>query len=134
MTRQGRHLLTLLPPRMRHSTNLKSSRLIEQQTRKRIKTLRSNNGGKYTSHAFEKYLRENGIQHQKSTPYMPEQNGVTEQTNHTIIERARCMLFERDINMSLWAEAMVTSAYLKNHSPMKALANMMPEEAWIGKK
>src|SRR4051812_20219851 len=48
--------------------------LVEKQTERKIKTLRSDNGGEYTSHAFSRYLKEHGIQHQKSAPYVPEQN------------------------------------------------------------
>src|SRR3954463_8931624 len=68
--------------------------LVEKQTEKKIKILRSDNGGEYTSHAFSRYLKEHGIQHQKSAPYVPEQNSVAERANRTIVERVRCMLHE----------------------------------------
>ena len=61
---------------------------VKNQTSKRIKTLHMDNGGKYTSKEFETYLRKNGITHQKSAPYMPEQNGVAERANRTIVEMA----------------------------------------------
>ena len=52
--------------------------LAEKQTGKRVKALRSDNGGEYTSKAFECYLKDQGIQHQRSAPYTPEQNGIAE--------------------------------------------------------
>ena len=55
-------------------------------TGKRVKILRSDNGGEYTSKEFESYLKKNGIVHQLSVPYNPAQNGVTERMNRTIKE------------------------------------------------
>jgi transposase InsO family protein len=88
--------------------------LVENQTEKKIKILRSDNGGEYTSHEFDSYLKEHGIKHQKSAPYVPEQNGIAERANRTIVERARCMLHEQNVDLGLWAEAISTSTYLKN--------------------
>jgi len=67
---------------------------------------------------FEKFkafkaLKENGIHHQTSAPYVPEQNGVAERANRTIVERARCMLHEQNVDLALWAEAISTSTYLR---------------------
>ena len=67
---------------------------VENKTGKRIKTLRSDNGGEYTSNEFETYLKKHGIAHQKTAPYTPEQNGVAERANRTIVEMARSMLHE----------------------------------------
>jgi transposase InsO family protein len=108
--------------------------LVENQTGKRIKTLRSDNGGEYVSGAFNQFLKENGIRHQKSIPYTPQQNGVAERANRTIVERARSMLHSAELNYELWAEAVFTAVYLKNRSPTTALLDMTPQEAWSGKK
>src|SRR5215469_9456007 len=71
--------------------------LAENQTGKRIKILRSDNGGEYVSHAFKAYLKSNGIHHQTTVAYTPEQNGVAERANRTIVERARSMLHAQGI-------------------------------------
>jgi len=63
-----------------------------------------------------KALKDCGIHHQKTAPYTPEQNGVAERANRTIVERARCMLHERSVDLGLWAEAISTATYLKNRS------------------
>ncbi len=60
--------------------------LVKKETEKKIKTLHSNNSGKYTSQEFECYLKDQEIKHQKLAPYIPEQNGMAEQANHMIIE------------------------------------------------
>jgi transposase InsO family protein len=106
----------------------------ENQIGKRIKALRSDNGGEYISHAFDKYLKSNGIRHQTTIAYTPEQNGVAERANRTIVERARSMLHARDMKHEFWAEAVATAVYLKNRSPTKAVSDMTPEEAWSGSR
>ena len=106
----------------------------ENQSEKRIKTLRSDNGGEYTSKEFEAYLKKSGITHQKTAPYTPEQNGVAERANRTIIEMARAMLHDSKLEYEFWGEAMCTAVYLKNRNPTKAVPGMTPEEAWTGRK
>ena len=54
---------------------------VELQSGRRVKTLRSDNGGEYTSRVFKKYLSGKGIRHQRSAPYTPMQNGVAERMN-----------------------------------------------------
>ena len=108
--------------------------MVENYTGKRIKTLRSDNDGEYISTTFTQYLKSQGIQHQLTIPYTPEQNGVAERANHTIVEKARSMLYARDMDLKFWAEAVSTAIYLKNRNPTKALNNMTPEQAWTGEK
>ena len=60
-----------------------------------IGTLRSDNGGEYTSKYFEKYLQENGIKHQKTVPYNPQENGVAECMNQTLLNMVRSMIFSK---------------------------------------
>ena len=67
-------------------------------------------------------------------PYTPEQNGVAECANRTIVEKACCMLHAREMQSHFWAKAVSTAVYLKNQSPTKALSNITPEEAWTGEK
>jgi transposase InsO family protein len=66
--------------------------LVENQTGMKIKTLRSNNGGEFVSKKFDDLLHECGIERQTSAPYTPQQNGVGEPTNRTIMECARSMI------------------------------------------
>ncbi|CAK1592203.1 unnamed protein product [Parnassius mnemosyne] len=75
-----------------------------------------------------------GIIHQKTNPYTPEQNGVSERFNRTIVERARCLLFEAKLDKSFWAEAVNTVVYLKNRSPASGLDQKTPIEIWTGHK
>ena len=65
--------------------------LVENETGKKLKCLRSNNGGEYCSHEFEDYCSTNGIRRQKIVPRTPQENGVVECMNRTIMENARSM-------------------------------------------
>lgn len=105
----------------------------ENQTGKRIKILRTDNGGEYCSNQFNSFLSKCGIEHQTTIPYTPEQNGMAERYNRTIMERTRCLLFDSKLPKSFWAEAANTAVYLKNRSPTSDL-EVKPEEAWSKKK
>jgi hypothetical protein len=66
--------------------------LVEKSTGRSIKCLRTDNGGEYTSMEFKNYCKEAGIERHKTTAYTPQQNGVVECMNKTLLERARSML------------------------------------------
>lgn len=108
--------------------------LVERSSKKKIKTLRTDNGGEYTSTKFEKYLKTEGIRHELTVPKTPEQNGVAERLNRTLVEMTRSMLLDAKLPKKFWAEAVSTAVYLKNRSPSKPLQNMTPYEAWHGCK
>ena len=69
-----------------------------------------------------------------STPYNPQQNGIAEWKNRTIMEVARAMLHDQDFPMHLWAEAARTMVYVQNRTPHRVLKNKTPEEVFSGKK
>ena len=66
--------------------------LVENSSGHKVKKLRTDNGGEYTSTEFESYLKDEGIEHQYSIPKTPEQNGVSERRNRTLVETVRSML------------------------------------------
>lgn len=61
--------------------------IIENQKSCKIKILRSENGKEYCSKEYENFLKNNGIIHQKTNPYTPKQNGMSERLNRTIVEK-----------------------------------------------
>jgi len=105
--------------------------LVENYHDKKIKALRSDNGGEYTSNQFSKFLRDSGISHEKTAPYSPEQNGVSERANRTLVGRAKAMILDSQTSDNLWAEAIHTAVYLHNRSPTSA-KNKVPYELWTG--
>ncbi len=88
----------------------------------------------YTSNAFEKYLRCEGIRHEKTNPKTPQQNGVAERLNRTLVESARSMLLNANLSKQYWAEAVSMAVYLRNRCPIKAVEGKTPYEAWYGQK
>ena len=85
--------------------------------------MRSDNGGEFCSGEFESFLKSQGILHQKTVPKNPEQNGVAERKNRSLIEATRCMISDANISKSFWAEAVTTANYVINRSPCKAYEN-----------
>ena len=86
--------------------------LIENHLEKKIKTFRSNNGGEFTSNEFKELCKYSGIKRELTTPYNPQQNGVAERKNRTIMEVARAMLHDQDLPMYLWEEVSRTTVYV----------------------
>lgn len=106
--------------------------MIERQTEKKVKLLRTDNGGEFCSHEFNDYCRKEGIVRHHTIPYTPQQNGVAERMNRTIISRARCMLSNAKMSKRFWAEAANTACYLINRSPSIPLDKKTPIEVWSG--
>jgi transposase InsO family protein len=65
---------------------------VEHESEKKIKCLRTDNGGEYTSDEFDNLCQHEGIKRQFTTAYTPQQNGVAEWMNITLLERTRAML------------------------------------------
>lgn len=108
--------------------------MAEKQTGCKLKRLRSDNGREYINKEFDNFLKDHGIVHETTVCYTPQQNGVSERANRTLVEMARCMLENSKLPGSLWAEAINTSVYVKNRSPTKVLGIVTPYERWTGKK
>lgn len=93
---------------------------VSNQTGQTIATLRTDGGGEYVSTEFEKYLQLQGIHHELSVRYLPQQNGVAERYNRTICELARALIIDADLPKSFWAEAVSTAVYVRNRVPTNA--------------
>jgi transposase InsO family protein len=86
--------------------------LIENLSERKIKILRLNNEGEYTSKYFLRFCRDAGIKRDLTTPYNPQQNGVSERKNRTIMEAVKTMIHDQDLPIHLWAEAIRTTVYV----------------------
>jgi transposase InsO family protein len=96
--------------------------------------LRSDNGGEYVGKEFETWLLENGIRHETTVSYTPEQNGVSERLNRTVLESARSMLHFSSFPLELWAEASNCVVYLLNRVATRSVEGKTPYEVWKGVK
>ena len=65
-----------------------------------------------------------------TTPYNPQQNGVAERKNRTIMEDATAMLHDQNLPMHLWEEAARTTVYVQNRTPHRVLKNKTPKEVF----
>ena len=105
------------------------------QSGQRIRTLRTDNGGEYVSEEFTTYLKLKGIHHQLTLPHSPQQNGVAETMNRTLIESARSMIAHAKLPNKYWAEAVATAAYIRNRTPTTAIKeNVIPYKKWYERK
>ena len=107
---------------------------VEKSSGKQLKVFRTDNGGEYYSSKFENYLKTEGVRHDRTVPKTPEQNGVSERMNRTLVESVRSMLSESKLPQKFWAEALSTATYLRNRSPTAALSGKTPYESWTGIK
>ena len=106
---------------------------VENQQSQRIQRFRSDGGGEYISKEFTRLLDDAGIVREQTAAYSPEQNGVAERANRTIVGRAKAMLFSGGLKDEMWGEAVHTAVYLKNRSPTSALERgMTPLEVYTG--
>jgi transposase InsO family protein len=86
--------------------------LVENLFERKIKILRSDNGGEYTTKEFKYFCREASIKRELTTPYNPQQSGVAERKNGSIVESAKEMIHDQGLPMHLWAEAPNTTMYV----------------------
>nr|GEX02992.1 retrovirus-related Pol polyprotein from transposon TNT 1-94 [Tanacetum cinerariifolium] len=83
---------------------------------KTVRYVRTDNGTDVVNHTMIEYYERIGIFHQKTVPKTPQQNGVVERRNRTLVEAARTMLIFSKALMFLWAEAVATACYTQNRS------------------
>ncbi|UYV75180.1 hypothetical protein LAZ67_12002775 [Cordylochernes scorpioides] len=107
---------------------------IEKEKEIKVKQLRSDNGKEFTNHQMIQYLKGKGIKHQLTNVYTPQQNGISERYNRTLIEGTRALLIDSQLPLRYWAETMSTFAYLKNRTPCKKLGWITPEERFSNRK
>jgi len=80
----------------------------------KVKCMRSDNGGEFTSVNFEALLRRNRIRHDTSAPYSPHQNGTAERHCRTLFEMGRCLLIQARVAKEFWPYAVMAAAYTRN--------------------
>lgn len=74
---------------------------IKKETGKKVNTIRTDNGLEFVNSQMSGILFKEGVKHQKTVPYTPEQNGRAERDNRTIVESARILLFNANLPKAL---------------------------------
>ena len=95
--------------------------MAENPSRRKIKFFHSDHGGEFLSNEFSEYLMEHGIVQETSAPHTPQQNGVAEQMNQTLLRSARAMWEHSGMSKGFWAEAMGSAAHILNRIPRRGL-------------
>ena len=106
------------------------NRVVTTKFRRGIAACRSDNESIFTSRAFEAHLRNNGTVHQLTQPHHPQQNGVVERMNRTLMSTTRALLHHSGVPHRHWGEALMTAAYLRNRVPSRSIGGKTPLSLW----
>lgn len=98
-----------------------------------VKTFRSDGGGEYINEAFNNYLKLHGIKRQITAPNSPQQNGVAERYNRTVLTIARSIYYNTGLPEKLWPEVIATANYLRNRN-ITSVTGLTPYEALYGRR
>lgn len=108
--------------------------LVRADTSCSVLVVRSDNGLEYINKLVEILIDKFGIQHQRTVPYTPEQNGCAERELRTIVEAARTLIHSKNLALNFWAEAVSTAVYVLNRTGSSPIKNKTSYELWFGKK
>ncbi|GJS74497.1 retrovirus-related pol polyprotein from transposon TNT 1-94 [Tanacetum coccineum] len=101
---------------------------------KTVRFVRTDNGTEFVNKNLTDFYESVGITHEKTVLRTPQQNGVVERRNRTLVEAARTMLIFSKAPLFLWAEAVATACYTQNRSLIHTLHNKTPYELVHDKK
>ncbi|GJX77809.1 retrotransposon protein, putative, ty1-copia subclass [Tanacetum coccineum] len=104
---------------------------VENQLGKTIKSLCSDREGEYMSQEFLDHLKEHGIIAHRTPPYTPQNKGVSERRNRTLLDTVRCMMSQTTLLKSFWDYALETAARILNMVPTKKVEKT-PYKVWHG--
>ena len=107
--------------------------MIEKLTGLQIKFFRSDRGRKFMSDGFTQFLEEHSITHEALAPQTPQQNGVAERMNQTLLGGACAMVQHTGTTKGFWAKAIGVATHIINHAPRKHLAWRTPYEILFGR-
>jgi transposase InsO family protein len=99
-----------------------------------LKAIRSDNETEFRNASFDEFYLEHGIDQQFSAPRVPQQNGVVEQKNRTLVEMARTMLDEHRTPRHFYVDAINTACYISNRIFLRSILHLAPFELCFGRK
>lgn len=104
--------------------------MVEKETSLALCCLRTDRRGQFNSNEFSNFCKAQGIKRQLTTTYTPQQNGVTERKNHTIMNMVRCILEEKRLPKMFCPKAVKWVFHVLNRSLTSTVKDKMPEECW----
>ena len=102
----------------------------ENQTSERMLALHSDRGGEYLSSAVRSILDEKGIEHKLTMPHSPQQNGLAERWNRTLLDKARALMHSAGLSLGFWEYAVDTAVHTYNRTPTRTIGWRTPHELW----
>lgn len=109
--------------------------LVERQCDRHVKRFTLDNGSEFFNHLLVPYCTSKGIILRPTAPYTPEENGVAERSNRTVVSKARAMMIEANMPIRFWLHAVKTAIYLMNRTVSSTLeSGVTPYEMWHGSK
>ncbi|GJU57032.1 retrovirus-related pol polyprotein from transposon TNT 1-94 [Tanacetum coccineum] len=113
---------------------IKCIKNIQVRLKATVWNVRTDNGTEFVNQTLREWYENVGITHQTSVARTPQQNGVVERRNQTLVEAARTMLIFSRAPLFLWAEAINTACYTQNRSLIRLRYNKTPYELMQNKK
>ena len=107
--------------------------MVENEMDSKIKCLRADNGGDFTSKEFMDYCNNHGIKRQFFIARTPQQNGVVERKNMTIQEMVRTMIVDSNLTDIFWTQAVYTTVQIQNRVMLINNTDKTPYELWKGR-
>ncbi|CAL2238036.1 unnamed protein product [Prunus armeniaca] len=104
--------------------------MVSTQFHARVKVFRTDNGGEYVNNTLASFFRAQGIIHQTTTPFTPQQNGVSERKNRQLLKVARSLMLDMSVPHHLWGHAVLSAAYLINRTPSRVLDFKTPHDVF----
>jgi hypothetical protein len=127
--------VVVIPSKDRASAAIKDIQArAEGESDLKLKALCTDRGGEFTATEFTDYYAAEGVHRHHTTPYSPQQNGIVEHQNGTVVATTRSMLKAKGLPGWFWGEAVNATMYVLNRCPTKSVDGMTPFEAWHGRK
>ncbi|KAI3687049.1 hypothetical protein L1987_80739 [Smallanthus sonchifolius] len=126
-------LMGILPKKKDETAEILKSYIlrVENQINLKVKIIRCDKGTEFKNHTLNSFCESKGIERQYSAPRTPQQNGVAERRNRTLIESARSMLADSKLPLTFWAEAVSTACYVHNRVLIAKPLQKTPYELWL---
>ena len=86
------------------------------------------------SNQFEEFIKDRGIKRRLTIPHTPQQNGIAEKKNRTLLETARCLMVQSGLPNRFWGEAVNITNYIRNRFPSRSLEGETSLKYWIEKR
>lgn len=108
--------------------------MVKTHFHKKVKVFRSDNGTEFVNRQMAQLFSEQGIHHQRSCPYSPQQNGVVERKHRTLLNSARALMFHSGLPLKFWPYSLLTATWILNRIPSEVLDWLSPCEVLFKKE